>query len=105
MALFPIIWRYTQGLAVAYLGLRVIEASLGMLAATGLIILLSPEGGMAGVAIHHWAFLMVLTVFSVSTLVLYPVLFIYRLVPVFLSVWGLVGGLMLLSSCMLILFG
>lgn len=105
MALFPIIWRYTQGLAVAYLGLRVIEAGLGVLAATGLIMLLSPESGMAGVAIHRWAFLMVLTVFSISTLVLYPVLFIYRLVPVFLSVWGLVGGLTLLLSCMLILFG
>ncbi len=105
MALFPIIWRYAQGLAVAYVGLRVIEAGLGMLAATGLLILLSPDSDMAGVAVHHWAFLMVLTVFSVSTFVLYPVLFIYRLVPVFLSVWGFIGGVMLLSSCLLILFG
>jgi hypothetical protein len=105
MALFPIIWRYVQALAVAYLGLRVMEASLGLLAATGLLILLSPESGAAGVAIHKWAFLMVLSVFSVSTLVLYPVLFIYRIVPVVLSVWGLVGGVMLLVSCMLILSG
>lgn len=105
MALFPIIWRFTQGLAVAYLGLRVIEAGLGVLAATGLLILLSPGSGAVGVAIHNWAFLLVLTVFSVGTLVLYPVLFIYRLVPVLLSVWGFIGGVMLLLSCTLILFG
>ena len=105
MALFPIIWRYTQGLAVTYLGLRVIEAGLGVVAATGLLILFSPENGVVGVTIHDSAFLLVLTLFSVGTLVLYPVLFSYRLVPVILSVWGLIGGMMLLLSCMLILFG
>lgn len=105
MAFFPMIWRYTQGLAVAYLGLRVIEAALGVLAATGLLILLAPETSGVGVAIHDQAFFLVLTVFSVGTFVLYPVLFIYRLAPVFLSVWGFIGGLMLLLSSMLILFG
>jgi len=105
MALFPIIWRCTQGLAVAYLGLRVIEAGLGVLAATGLLVLLSPENGEVGVAIHNSAFLLVLTVFSVGAIVLNLVLFIYRLVPVVLSIWGLIGGLMLLLSCLLILFG
>ncbi|MEH6647583.1 DUF4386 domain-containing protein [Sulfitobacter sp.] len=96
MALFPIIWRYTQGLAVTYLRLRVIEAGLGVVAVTGLLILLSPKNGVVGVTIHDSAFLLVLTLFSVGTLVLYPVL---------MSVWGLIGGMMLLLSCMLILFG
>ncbi|SHJ34332.1 protein of unknown function [Shimia gijangensis] len=95
----------SKGGAVAYLGLRVIEASLGVLAVTGLLVLLSPESAAIGLAIHKWAFLMVLIVFSVSTFVLYPFLFFYRLVPVFLSVWGFFGGMMLLLSCMLILFG
>lgn len=36
---------------------------------------------------------------------LYPILFRFRLVPVFISLWGLIGGLMLLASNMLILFG
>jgi hypothetical protein len=48
---------------------------------------------------------LLLMVFSVSTLILYPALFRFRLVPAVLSLWGLLGGLMLLVSGLLILFG
>ena len=50
-------------------------------------------------------FLLVLIVFSCGTLLFYPLLFKYRLVPPVLSLWGLIGGSMLLVSCLLILFG
>ncbi|MCO4847187.1 MAG: DUF4386 domain-containing protein [Yoonia sp.] len=105
IALYPIIWRCVQGLAVAYVGLRLIEASLGACAAIGLLMLLSGTDRALAVALHDWAFLLVLLVFSIGTLILYPVLFKFRLVPVVLSLWGLIGGLMLLVSVVLILFG
>lgn len=105
IAFYPIIWRCVKGLAVAYLGLRLLEAGLGFLAATGLLLLLSPAGASVANAIHGWAFVMVLLVFSIGTLIFYPVLFRYRLVPRVLSLWGLIGGTMLLISCLLILFG
>lgn len=105
IAFFPIIWLCARGLAVAYTGLRTIEASAGIAAAVGLLMLLSAETAAIGRVWHDWAFLMVLLVFSTSTCVLYPVLFAFRLVPRWLSAWGLIGGLMLLVSVLLILFG
>ena len=105
IALYPVIWRCTPSLAVAYVSLRGIEASLGAVAATGLLTLLSHDATDAAVALHDWAFLLVLFVFSIGTLILYPVLFKFRLVPMVLSLWGLIGGGMLLCSVLLILFG
>lgn len=105
IALFPILWQCVPGLAVAYAGLRTVEASTGIAAATGLLMLFSVETAPIGPVWHEWAFLMVLLVFSAGTFVLYPTLFVFRLVPRVLSVWGLIGGLMLLLSILLILFG
>ncbi|SMX31397.1 DUF4386 domain-containing protein [Actibacterium lipolyticum] len=105
IALFPILWCCVRGLAVAYAGLRTIEASTGIAAVCGLLLLLSPDMGEIGLVWHDWAFLLLLLVFSTSACVLYPVLFVFRLVPRVLSVWGLIGGLMLAVSVLLILFG
>jgi len=107
IALFPILRCCLEGLAVAYLGLRVIEAGLGFVAAIGLLLLLSPVVTNSDIAFagHDWAFLLLLLVFSLSTLVLYPLLFIFRLVPAWLSIWGFIGGVLLLASVMLVLFG
>lgn len=107
IALFPILRRCVEGLAVAYVGLRVIEAGLGIVAAIGLLLLLTPDvaDGAVALAGHDWTFLLVLMVFSLSTLVLYPLLFRFQLVPALLSIWGLIGGVMLLASVLLILFG
>jgi len=105
IAIYPVIWRCTQGLAVAYVGLRTIEASVGVVAAVGLLTVLSHGVSGVAVAFHDWAFLLVLFVFSIGTLILYPLLYTFRLVPVVLSLWGLIGGGMLLCSILLILFG
>ncbi|MEK6250211.1 MAG: DUF4386 domain-containing protein, partial [Planctomycetales bacterium] len=105
VAFFPILWQCSRILAPAYGGLRAIEASVGIVAATGLLLLLAPGGSAIAIVFHDLAFLLLLMVFSVSTLILYPALFRFRLVPAVLSLWGLVGGLMLLVSGLLILFG
>lgn len=118
IAMFPVLRRCIEGVAVGYVGFRVIEAALGIVAAIGLFSLLTlGESGFAAgasgsqdlsafaLAFHDWAFLLLLIVFSLSTLMLYPILFRFRLVPVFISLWGLIGGLMLLASNLLILFG
>lgn len=111
IALFPILRRCVEGLAVAYVGFRVIEASVGVVATIGLLLLLTPEAASdaalesIALAFHEWAFLLVLTVFSLSTVILYPLMLKFRLVPAVLSIWGLIGGLMLLASALLILFG
>lgn len=107
IAFYPVLRRCAELAATGYLGLRVIEGAMGVVAATVLAIIISTSADdMAFVfALHDTAFLIVLLVFSCGTLLLYPMLFVFRLVPPVLSLWGLVGGLMLLVSCVLILFG
>ncbi|SMX46091.1 hypothetical protein [Actibacterium lipolyticum] len=74
-------------------------------AVCGLLLLLSPNMGEIGLVWHHRAFLLLLLVFSTSTWGLYPVLFVFRLLPRVLSVWGLIGGLMPAVSVLLIFRG
>ena len=104
LALFPVLRHFSELAATGYLGLRLVEGALGVAGAAGLMVLFVPDTGWA-LAYHDAVFLLVLIVFSCGTVLFYPLLFRYRLVPRLLSVWGGVGGLMLLASCLLILFG
>ncbi|MBT8413660.1 MAG: DUF4386 domain-containing protein [Boseongicola sp.] len=104
LALYPVLRHFSELAATGYLGMRLVEGALGVAAAAGLMVLLVPDSGWA-FAYHDAVFLLVLIVFSCGTLLFYPLLFKYRLVPRVLSVWGGIGGLMLLASCVLILFG
>ncbi|MCK0126348.1 DUF4386 domain-containing protein [Gelidibacter sp. F2691] len=107
IAFYPVLRRCAELAATGYLGLRVIEGAVGVVAAAVLAMIVSTSASEYAftVALHDTAFLLVLLVFSFSTLLLYPMLFAFRLVPPLLSLWGLIGGLMLLVSCVLILFG
>lgn len=105
IAFYPIIWVCRKSMATAYLGLRLLEAGLGLFAVVALLSLLTPIDAMIGAAFHEWGFQLVLIVFSIGTFVFYPVLYKFRLVPAILSVWGIIGGSMLLISCLLIVLG
>lgn len=107
IALYPVLRRCAELPATGYLGMRLVEGAVGVCAAVGLIMLLETEGPLTqfALAMHDWMFLLVLIVFSVGTFLLYPMLFRFRIVPKTLAVWGLIGGAMLLLSCVSILFG
>lgn len=107
LAFYSVLRRVSELSATGYLGLRIVEGALGVAAAAGLMIFNVQELGPTAWALdyHDATFLLVLIVFSCGTFCFYPVLFRYRLVPRFLSLWGMLGGLLLLISCLLILFG
>lgn len=107
IALYPLLRRCAEVPATGYLGIRLIEGAVGVCAAIGLIMLLHVEASLAQVflSMHDWLFLYVLIVFSVGTFLLYPMLFKFGLVPKVLAAWGLIGGAMLLLSCISLLFG
>ncbi|MEM9619932.1 MAG: DUF4386 domain-containing protein [Pseudomonadota bacterium] len=107
ITLYPVLRRCAELPATGYLGMRLIEAAVGVFAVIGLIILLETTSPLTQLAfvMHDWMFLLVLIVFSIGTFLLYPMLFQFRIVPKMLSVWGLIGGAMLLASCVSILFG
>lgn len=107
ITLYPVFRRCAELPATAYLGMRLIEGAVGVFAVIGLIILLETTNPLTQLvfAMHDWMFLLVLIVFSIGTFLLYPMLFRFRIVPKNLAVWGLIGGAMLLASCVSILFG
>ncbi|MEM8831707.1 MAG: DUF4386 domain-containing protein [Cyanobacteria bacterium P01_G01_bin.19] len=121
IAIFPVLKKSSERIAIGYVSFRTIEASIGVVAATKLLSLLtlSQTDTIAGnsitsdsnnlsaylLAAHDWTFLLLLLVFSLGALLLYPVLYNSQLVPRFISIWGFVGAIILLTANLLILFG
>jgi hypothetical protein len=106
--LFPILKKYSEGIALWYVGMRIIEAMaliVGTISALSLITL-SQEyiaagavdassfqaSGALALAVRSWAADVMLTIFFIiGALILYFMLYKSKLVPRFISVWGLIA--------------
>jgi hypothetical protein len=108
LALYPILKKYNEGLAISAVGFRIIEGVFDIVGAISLIALLAlsqefvkagaPDSSYfqtAGVLINagrdwlsHGAMLLC---WVIGALMYYSVFYQYKLVPRWLSVWGLVG--------------
>ena len=113
--LFPILKKYSEGIALWYVGNRVIEAVtliVGTISALSLITI-SQEyiaagaveassfqaSGALALAGRYWATDVVTTVFFIiGALILYSVLYKSKLVPRFISVWGLISIASLIAA-------
>ncbi len=122
ISLYPILRRYSEGLALGSVGFRLIEGVFYIVAALCLLSLLSlsQEYVKAGapaasyfqilgtlmLAARNWAdFVFGVISFCLGALMYYYVFFQSRLVPRWISGWGLIGAALLLSMALLILFG
>jgi hypothetical protein len=115
--LFPILRRRLESLALAYVGFRVAEFILQILADVSPLALLTltEDPGKAGasaasgvqalgallLAERFWAFQMLNLIFSASALLLYYMLRRTRLIPDFISIWGLIAAALVLLNTML----
>src|SRR5512139_2722374 len=121
LALYPILRRYNQGLAFGAAGFRVIEGALDIVGALLLVILLalSREFMKAGAPASSYfqtadvligtgtAWLQdvaVLLTFGIGALMYYIVFYEFKLVPRWLSIWGLVGITLTIVSALLVMF-
>ena len=118
IALFPIFKKYNEGLALGYVGARTMEGVTLMVAALGALLLstISREYvatdassfqtlGTLLLAVRDWTlFLGPNIVFSLNALVLSYLLYQLRLVPRWLSVWGLIGAPLVLAAGLLHMF-
>jgi hypothetical protein len=116
ISLYPVLKRYSEGLAMTAMGFRLMEGTLQVVSAIGLVALLalSQEFVQAGSppdsffqpaaaaikAVHDWvgngAYLFP---WCIGASIYYTIFYRTRLVPRWLSVWGLLGlALMLLST-------
>ncbi len=107
---YPILRRWDEGLGMAYIGARTVEAVLLLAASVSGLVVLSlartsgPSGdpgvlalGESILATREWTYLIgSLVALGVSALILNSVLFRSRLIPAWLSLWGLGGGVLIL---------
>lgn len=116
--LYPILRRQNNGLAMGYVGARTLEAMLLLSAAVvGLLVLsLGREFGIDAngvqpvgetlLAARDWTYLIgSLVMLGVSAITLNSLLYRSRLVPAWLSVWGLLGGGLILVRGLAEMYG
>jgi hypothetical protein len=119
--MFPIWKMYNEALALGYVGFRVIEAAIIIVASIILLSLLTlsqeyvqaaaPDAsyfqtlGTLLLAVWDWALLLgIMIVFSLTALILNYLLYQSELVPRWLSGWGLIGATLLLAAGLLEIF-
>ncbi|MET9700910.1 DUF4386 domain-containing protein [Streptomyces sp. NPDC006529] len=113
-ALFPVLRRHGEGLALGYAFGRLLEAAViavGIVSVLALVTLRrdpDPAAGADGalVAVHAWTFLLGPNIaLGLNTVLLAHLAFRARLVPRFLAVLGLVGGPLICASAVAVMFG
>jgi hypothetical protein len=122
MAVYPVLKERSEGAAIGYFGARLVEGVIFVISAISLLVLLtlSHEYVHAGapdasyfhtlgeliLAVRDWAGHVVLdvAVFPLGALVFYSVLYRFKLVPRWLSGWGLVAAVLYWASSLLVMF-
>ena len=118
--LFPVLKKYSEALALAYVGFRSLEAVFLIGIEAKLLSLIdvsqdyvnssegdAPRFQAVGDAIQSeidWAFSIYVLVFSVGALILYSLLHSSKLVPRFVSTWGFVAAAWMLAGTVLVMF-
>lgn len=117
--LFPVLRKQNEGMALSYVGTLTLEGVLILGGAVSALLLLALSTDYAGtgapgveplgsvlLAARDWTYwLGPMLMFSVSALILYTLLFQAHLVPSWLSIWGFVGGALLLVRAVLEMYG
>lgn len=120
--LFPILKKQHEGMALGYVGFRILESAILIVGTISLLSLvtLSQEYAQAAaadasyfqtlgdllLAASDWAQLLgAMIVFGLTALILNYLLYQSILVPRFISVWGLIGAILMLVAGLLAMFG
>jgi hypothetical protein len=122
VALFPVVKKQHEGIALGYVGLRTLEAGIIAVGVVPLLVVVTLRQQLAGtagadtatlvalgnalVAFHNWTFLLGPSyVCGTNTVVLAYLLYRSGLVPRFIPVLGLVGGPLVFASGAAQMFG
>jgi hypothetical protein len=116
--MYPVLKKYVESLAIAYVGLRLFENTFYILSVVSLIVLLTLSKDYTGainasyqplsslvMVLHDWALLIgTVIVFGLGSITLNYVLYKSKLIPRWLSAWGLIGAVLVLSYGLIGLF-
>ena len=121
MSLYPVLKRYREGLAIGAVGFRIIEGVFYAVGAVSVLLLLTlsqefvkaaaPDSssfetlGTLLKAVRDWVGVAGILAFYPGALMYYFIFYKSRLVPRWLSGWGVVGAVLGIVAAMLVLFG
>ena len=120
VSLYPVLRRYRQGMALGSVGFRLIEGTFYALGAISVLLMLTlsqefvktggdpayfSQSGTLLKALDDWAGLAGIFAFYVGGLLYYRVFYQTRLVPRWLSAWGVGGVILGAAAALLVLFG
>lgn len=119
--LFPFLKAHDETLALGYFGVRIIEALTPFIdiVCSLSLVSLSQEFINAGtptnsyflalgsliLSLRNWAFMLNPIIFGLGALLLYYLLYKSKIIPQWLSGWGFVGAILVLSAGIMGLFG
>ena len=119
--MFPVFERHGEGMALGYAGIRLTEAIFIIIASVCLLAMLTMGGEYASgdldatgieaigallMGLREWAFVIGTLVFlGLGALTLNYLFYVSKLIPRWLSVWGLIGGAGVLVYGVFALFG
>ncbi|MGD6852544.1 MAG: DUF4386 domain-containing protein [Candidatus Bathyarchaeia archaeon] len=121
IALFPILKKYNEGLALGYVGARFFEGLFLVISTVILLLLVSlsqefVNGATASAAslqtagtlllsAREWCSILLDFPFTIGALILNYIFYRSALVPRWLSIWGIIGAALWLAIALLHLFG
>ena len=122
ISLYPVLKKYSEGLALGAVGFRTVEGVLDIVGFIGLLLLITlsqqfvkagaPDAsyfqtlGVLTVSGYHWVENVgKLLAFSIGCLLYYIIFYRTKLVPRWLSGWGIVAGIFTMLSALLAMYG
>jgi hypothetical protein len=121
IGLYPVLRRHNEALALGAVGFRLIEAVFYIVAVVGLLSLLTlgqeyvqagapaaasfQTAGTLLLALRKWAGASAVIAFTLGGLMYYYVFYQSRLIPRWLSVWGVLGATLTLAAALSTLLG
>jgi hypothetical protein len=119
--MFPVFKKHGEGLALGYAGIRLVEAIFIIIASVCLLVMLTMGGDYASgtldvtnnetmgamlMALREWSFMIGTLVFlGLGALTLNYLFYVSKLIPRWLSIWGLIGGAGIMAYAVFVLFG
>ncbi len=122
ISLYPILRKHNEVLALGSVGFRTVEGVLDFVSVLALLVLITlsqqfvhagaPDSshfqtlGVLTVSGFHWAVNVVkLMVFSMGCLLYYIIFYRTKLIPRWLSGWGIIAAIMTMLSALLVMYG
>ena len=122
ISLYPVLKKYNAGLALGSVGFRTVEGVFDFISVLGLLILITlsqqfvsagaPDSshfqtlGVLTISGFHWAVNVVkLMAFSIGCLLYYIVFYRTKLIPRWISGWGVIAAIMTMLSAVLVMYG